>query len=75
MTRLEIRVAALQFLTLRLCGSLSLAELEDIRSSTEDGERAPDAESKQMQREILNVLDEAIVRARQKRVAARGRAS
>jgi hypothetical protein len=37
MTQLEIRVAALQFLTLRLCASLSQAELEEIRSSTAEG--------------------------------------
>jgi S-adenosylmethionine:tRNA-ribosyltransferase-isomerase (queuine synthetase) len=58
MTQLEIRVAALQFLTLRLC------------ASTAEGVQAQDPESKQMQREILKVLDEAIVRARHKRVAA-----
>jgi macrodomain Ter protein organizer (MatP/YcbG family) len=70
MTQLEIRVAALQFLTLRLCASLSQAELEEIRSSTAEGVQAQELESKQMQREILKVLDDAIVRARHKRVAA-----
>jgi len=71
MTQLEIRVAALQFLTLRLCASLSQADLEEIRASTAEGEQAQDLESRQMQTEILKVLDEAIVRARHKRVAAR----
>ena len=55
MTQLEIRVAALQFLTLRLCASLSQAELEEIRASTAEGEQAQDPESKQMQREILSL--------------------
>ena len=71
MTQLEIRVAALQFLTLRLCASLSQAALEDIRSSTAEADQTHDPESIQMQREILKMLDEAIVRARHKRVAAR----
>jgi hypothetical protein len=66
MTNLEIRVAALQFLSLRLCAALSLEQLEEIRQSTLDGVRAPDVESLQMQAEFLKLLDEAIDRARQK---------
>jgi hypothetical protein len=71
MTELEIRVAALQFLALRLCASLSQAQLEEIRSSAIEGDQAHDPESRRMRREILRVLDEAIVRARHRRVAAR----
>lgn len=66
MTNLEIRVAALQFLSLRLCAALSLEQLEDIRQSTLDGVRASDIESLQMQAEFLKLLDDAIDRARQK---------
>ena len=69
MTNLEIRVAALQFLSLRLCAALSLEQLEDIRQSTLDGVRASDIESLQMQAEFLKLLDDAIERARQKRAA------
>jgi hypothetical protein len=67
MTSLEIRVAALQFLSLRLCAALSLDQLEEIRQSTLDGVRATDVESLQMQAELLRLLDDAIERARQKR--------
>lgn len=67
MTSLEIRVAALQFLSLRLCSALSLVQLEEIRQSTLEGVRASDMESMQMQAEFLHLLDEAIDRARQKR--------
>ena len=70
MTNLEIRVAALQFLSLRLCAALSLGQLEDIRRSTLDGVRASDVESLQMQTEFLKLLDDAIDRARQKQAAA-----
>ena len=70
MTSLEIRVAALQFLSLRLCAALSLAQLEEIRQSTLDGVRASDIESLQMQAEFLKLLDDAIERARQKQAAA-----
>jgi hypothetical protein len=66
MTNLEIRVAALQFLSLRLCAALSLEQLEEIRQSTLAGVRASDVESLQMQAEFLKLLDEAIDRARQK---------
>uniref|UniRef100_B0SY66 Uncharacterized protein n=1 Tax=Caulobacter sp. (strain K31) TaxID=366602 RepID=B0SY66_CAUSK len=66
MTNLEIRVAALQFLSLRLCAALSLEQLEEIRQSTLAGVKAPDVESQQMQVEFLKLLDEAINRARQK---------
>ncbi|MFZ0270182.1 hypothetical protein [Caulobacter sp.] len=66
MTSLEIRVAALQFLSLRLCAALSLEQLEEIRQSTLDGVRAADLESMQMQTEFLKLLDDAIDRARQK---------
>lgn len=66
MTNLEIRVAALQFLSLRLCAALSLEQLEEIRQSTLDGVRASDIESLQMQSEFLKLLDDAIDRARQK---------
>jgi hypothetical protein len=69
MTNLEIRVAALQFLSLRLCAALSLGQLEEIRQSTLDGVRASDVESLQMQAEFLKLLDEAIDRARQKLTA------
>jgi len=69
MTPLEIRVAALQFLSLRLCAALSLGQLEEIRRSTLDGARASDIESLQMQAEFLKLLDEAIERARQKQAA------
>jgi hypothetical protein len=69
MTNLEIRVAALQFLSLRLCAALSLEQLEEIRRSTLDGARATDLESIQMQTEFLKLLDDAIERARQKEVA------
>lgn len=69
MTNLEIRVAALQFLSLRLCAALSLEQLEDIRQSTLDGVRASDIESLQMQAEFLKLLDDAIDRARQKHAA------
>ncbi len=70
MTNLEIRVAALQFLSLRLCAALSLGQLEEIRQSTLDGVRAADIESLQMQTEFLKLLDDAIERARQKQAAA-----
>ena len=70
MTNLEIRVAALQFLSLRLCAALSLEQLEEIRQSTLDGVRATDVESIQMQTEFLKLLDEAIERARQKQAAS-----
>jgi hypothetical protein len=70
MTSLEIRVAALQFLSLRLCAALSLTQLEEIRQSTLDGVRASDIESLQMQAEFLKLLDDAIERARQKQTAA-----
>jgi hypothetical protein len=70
MTNLEIRVAALQFLSLRLCAALSLDQLEEIRHSTLDGVRASDIESLQMQSEFLKLLDDAIDRARQKQLAA-----
>jgi hypothetical protein len=70
MTNLEIRVAALQFLSLRLCAALSLEQLEEIRQSTLDGVRASDIESLQMQSEFLKLLDDAIDRARQKQAAA-----
>jgi hypothetical protein len=70
MTNLEIRVAALQFLSLRLCAALSLEQLEEIRQSTLDGVRASDLESVQMQAEFLKLLDEAIERARQKQTSA-----
>src|SRR6478609_403913 len=66
MTNLEIRVAALQFLSLRLCAALSLEQLEEIRQSTLAGVRASDVESLQMQAEFLKLLDDAIDRARQK---------
>jgi len=66
MTNLEIRVAALQFLSLRLCAALSLEQLEEIRQSTLGGVRASDIESLQMQAEFLKLLDDAIERARQK---------
>jgi hypothetical protein len=66
MTNLEIRVAALQFLSLRLCAALSLEQLEEIRQSTLDGVKATDVESIQMQTEFLKLLDDAIERARQK---------
>lgn len=69
MTNLEIRVAALQFLSLRLCAALSLEQLEEIRQSVLGGVRATDAESIQMQSELLKLLDEAIERARQKQAA------
>jgi hypothetical protein len=69
MTNLEIRVAALQFLSLRLCAALSLEQLEEIRQSTLDGVRASDVESMQMQSEFLKLLDDAIDRARQKQAA------
>jgi hypothetical protein len=69
MTNLEIRVAALQFLSLRLCAALSLEQLEEIRQSTLDGVRATDVESMQMQSEFLKLLDDAIDRARQKQAA------
>jgi hypothetical protein len=69
MTNLEIRVAALQFLSLRLCAALSLEQLEEIRQSTLDGVRASDVESMQMQSEFLKLLDDAIERARQKQAA------
>lgn len=70
MTRLEIRVAALQFLSLRLCAALSIDQLDEIRRSTLDGVRASDVESQQMQTELLKLLDEAIGRARQKQPQA-----
>lgn len=70
MTHLEIRVAALQFLSLRLCAALSLDQLEEIRQSTLAGDRASDAESLQMQAEFLKLLDDAIDRARHKRATA-----
>lgn len=70
MTNLEIRVAALQFLSLRLCAALSLEQLEEIRRSTLDGVRATDVESIQMQTEFLKLLDDAIERARQKQAAS-----
>lgn len=70
MTNLEIRVAALQFLSLRLCAALSLEQLEEIRQSTLDGVRATDVESIQMQTEFLKLLDDAIERARQKQAAS-----
>jgi hypothetical protein len=70
MTNLEIRVAALQFLSLRLCAALTLDQLEDIRQSTLDGVRASDVESLQMQAEFLRLLDDAIERARQKQATA-----
>lgn len=70
MTSIEIRVAALQFLSLRLCAALSLEQLEAIRHSTQDGVRATDSESLQMQIEFLRLLDDAIDRARQKLAAA-----
>lgn len=70
MTNLEIRVAALQFLSLRLCAALSLEQLEEIRRSTLDGVRASDAESLLMQAEFLKLLDEAIERARLKEAGA-----
>ncbi|MBO9559739.1 MAG: hypothetical protein J7515_14305 [Caulobacter sp.] len=69
MTNLEIRVAALQFLSLRLCAALSLEQLEEIRQSTLDGVRASDVESMRMQSEFLKLLDDAIDRARQKLAA------
>ena len=69
MTNLEIRVAALQFLSLRLCAALSLGQLEEIRQSTLEGVRAADIESLQMQAEFLKLLDDAIERARQKQAA------
>jgi hypothetical protein len=69
MTNLEIRVAALQFLSLRLCAALSLEQLEEIRRSALGGVRATDVESIQMQSEFLRLLDDAIERARQKLAA------
>ncbi|HWU13564.1 MAG TPA: hypothetical protein VN157_06070 [Caulobacter sp.] len=62
-------MAALQFLSLRLCAALSLEQLEEIRRSALDGVRAADPESIQMQTEFLKLLDHAIERARQKQVA------
>lgn len=70
MTNLEIRVAALQFLSLRLCAALSLTQLEEIRQSTLGGVKASDSESLQMQAEFLKLLDEAIERERLKQAAA-----
>jgi hypothetical protein len=70
MTHLEIRVAALQFLSLRLCAALSLEQLEGIRQSTLDGVTASDVESLQMQTEFLKLLDGAIERARHKQTVA-----
>jgi hypothetical protein len=70
MTNLEIRVAALQFLSLRLCAALSLQQLEEIRQATLAGVQASDVESLQMQAEFLKLLDEAIGRARLKQAAA-----
>jgi hypothetical protein len=65
MTRLEIRVAALQHLSLRLCAALSLPQLEEIRLSALGGAKAADSESLRMQAEFLRLLDDAIERARQ----------
>jgi hypothetical protein len=65
MTRLETRIAALQDLGHRLCAALSLDQLEDIRQSIQDDDKASDGESLLMRTEFLRLLDDAIERARQ----------
>jgi hypothetical protein len=70
MTRLETRIAALQDLGHRLCETLSLDQLEDIRQSILDDGKASDGESLLMRTEFLRLLDDAIERARQARAAA-----
>jgi hypothetical protein len=64
MTDIETRFAALHLLSQRLCASLPVAELENIRRAVTTGDRAADDESRQMQDEVLKVLDAAIDGAR-----------
>jgi hypothetical protein len=67
MTDIETRVAALRHLSRRLCASLSAADLEEIRRAVTHGAQAGDQESRQMQDEVLQVLNAAIDNARQRR--------